>query len=210
MKRLSASVTLVLALNTSCSAGEQSPAQAAPAKAAEVEPALAAPPQPTQPAAPLKDACGAWLRSRPELLAYLEQPLAADVASKEGASADALAAAFHQLMLAFVKRDSMLLQELLPATGELTVVNTLEAQTGTRELVALRKQLTARKGPLYANLLAGEDDDYADRFAIRATLPWCRTGASFYLLGEHPSDISFVRFTNTTPPKLIALGTAGL
>lgn len=100
----------------------------------------------------------------------LEQPLAADVESKEGASAAALAAAFHQLMLAFVKRDSKLLQELLPATGELTVVNTMEAETGTRELGALRKQLSARKGPLYANLLAGEDDDYADRFAIRATL----------------------------------------
>jgi hypothetical protein len=212
MKQLSAIATLALALNTSCSAAERTPAQAAPAQAVDVEPTPPAPPppQPAQPAAPLADPCRDWLRSRPELLAYLEQPLAADVASKEGASADALAAAFHQLMLAFVKRDSLLLQELLPATGELTVVNTMEAETGTRELGALRKQLSARKGPLYANLLAGEDDDYADRFGIRATLPWCRTGPSFYLLGEHPSDISFVRFTNTMSPKLIALGTAGL
>jgi hypothetical protein len=169
------------------------------------------------------DACARWLSSNPLLQRYLAMPLAAaEVAtpaagqSAKRASAPALAkderfaAAFHRVLLAFVERDAPALAATLPDRGQLTVVNTMEDLVGTRELMQLNKELRARKGTQFENMMAGEDDDYADRFSARAARPWCRSGGDFFVLGDDASDVTFLRFSEGALPRLVAFGTAGL
>jgi hypothetical protein len=169
------------------------------------------------------DACARWLSSNPTLKRYLARPVpapevdarAASQSPKPGSapnldSEERLAVAFHRVLLAFVARDAPALAAALPDRGQLTVVNTMEDLVGTRELPPLIKELRARKGKQFENMMAGEDDDYADRLSVRATRPWCRNGGDFFVLGDDPSDVTFLRFSEGASPKLVAFGTAGL
>jgi hypothetical protein len=228
-------IFLVFAMLSSagCSGGVENAPSARPAPAAPqpASPATAAvdPGNERTPAAPSvaggTDACAGWLSSNPLLQRYLAMPLApADLsnpaagqgAKRTSASAPALdeaerlAAAFHRVLLAFVERDAPALAAELPGTGQLTVVNTMEDLVGERDLPQLTRQLRARKGELFENMMAGEDDDYADRFSVRAMRSWCRRGSDFFVLGDDPSEVTFLRFSGGASPKLVAFGTAGL
>jgi hypothetical protein len=205
------------------------PARPTPAAPAPVLPATAAPDAGNAPLSDAlhiaggKDACAAWLSSNPPLQRYLALPVLAREADAPGAAQhgkrgraqglseeELLAGAFHRVLLAFVARDAPALAAELPELGQLTVVNTMEDLVGSRDLPLLTKELRARKGKQFENMMAGEDDDYADRFSVRATLPWCRNGRNFFILGVDPSDVTFLRFSAGAIPKLLAFGTAGL
>ncbi|MFM2420979.1 MAG: hypothetical protein RL385_5702 [Pseudomonadota bacterium] len=225
-------MAIALLSSAGCSGSSESapPARPTPAAAAPVAPATAvldagnleqlAPP----PLAGGKDACTRWLSSNPFLQRYLALPLLATEADAlvaaqknakrgraQGLSEDErIARAFHRVLLAFVERDAPALAAELPERGQLTVVNTMEDLVGSRDLPLLIKELRARKGKQFENMVSGEDDDYADRFSVRAMLPWCRNGGDFFVLGDDPSDVTFLRFSAGAIPKLVAFGTSGL
>jgi len=222
-------VLLALLSSTRCS-GSSKPAPSARPTAAAPTPAPPATaavdaehPQSASSVTGGTDACARWLSSNPFLQRYLALPLAPPELAAQAAGPSAkrgsvpvldnderLAAAFHRVLLAFVERDAPALAAVLPARGELTVVNTMEDLIGTRELPQLTKELRAKKGAQFEDMMAGDDDDYADRFSVRATRPWCRRGAHFFVLGNDPSDVTFLRFADGVSPKLVAFGTAGL
>jgi hypothetical protein len=172
-----------------------------------------------------REACAAWLSSNAPLQRYLAMPLPGD--DGEGDSGDAaessaaygesglsederLAAAFHRVLRAFVERDAPALAAELPARGQLVVVNTVEDLVGSRELPRLVEELRARRGALFEDMMEGDDDDYADRFSVRAGLSWCQRERDFFVLGDDGSEVTFLRFRGGAAPRLVALGTAGL
>jgi hypothetical protein len=224
-------VAFAIFSSAGCSGGSDAPPSARPTAAAPTPtpPVTAAVdagaehPQSASSVTGGTDACARWLSSNPFLQRYLALPLAPPELAAQAAGPSAkrgsvlvldkderLAAAFHRVLLAFVERDGPALAAALPDRGELTVINTMEDLIGTRELPQLTKELRAKKGAQFENMMAGEDDDYADRFSVCATRPWCRRGADYFVLGNDPSDVTFLRFSDGASPKLIAFGTAGL